>query len=103
MPHLHVGHGQVDFTVEVFVVWNDRVLLRRHDEFDFWLSVGGHVELQRPLARRMRAPMTGAVTQRRRYFADALGKSMCSAPLGLVPFRNAFAPAKKRSGCSSHG
>lgn len=42
MPHLH---EKIDFTVEVFVVHNGKVLLRKHDKYDMWLSVGGHVEL----------------------------------------------------------
>jgi 8-oxo-dGTP pyrophosphatase MutT (NUDIX family) len=45
VPHVHDKPGQVDYTVEVFVVHGDRVLLRLHDKFGIWLSVGGHVEL----------------------------------------------------------
>ncbi|MBI3630765.1 MAG: NUDIX domain-containing protein [Candidatus Sungbacteria bacterium] len=41
MPHIH---EKVDFTVEVFVVYRDRVLLRKHDKYKIWLSVGGHIE-----------------------------------------------------------
>lgn len=42
MPHIN---EEIDFTVEVFVVYNNRVLLRKHDKYGIWLSVGGHVEL----------------------------------------------------------
>lgn len=42
MPHLH---DKIDFTVETFIVYNGRVLLRRHDKYNIWLSVGGHIEL----------------------------------------------------------
>ena len=42
MPHIH---NKIDFTVEVFVVHNDRVLLRKHDKYNIQLSVGGHIEL----------------------------------------------------------
>ena|ERR1700733_11842922 len=42
MPHIH---EKIDFTVEVFVVYKDKVLLRKHDKYHIWLSVGGHVEL----------------------------------------------------------
>lgn len=42
MPHIH---EKIDFTVEVFVVYKDKVLLRKHDKYNFWLSVGGHIEL----------------------------------------------------------
>jgi len=41
MPHIH---EHVDFTVEVFVVFNGKVLLRKHDKYGIWLSVGGHIE-----------------------------------------------------------
>ncbi len=42
MPHIR---ELIDFTVEVFCVYDGRVLLRRHDKFGIWLGVGGHVEL----------------------------------------------------------
>ena len=39
-------HGKIDFTAEVFVVYKDTVLLKRHRKFNsIWLSVGGHIEL----------------------------------------------------------
>lgn len=42
MPHIH---EKIDFTVEVFIVYKNRVLLRKHDKYKKWLSVGGHIEL----------------------------------------------------------
>lgn len=42
MPHIH---EKIDFTVEVFIVYDNRVLLRKHDKYKKWLSVGGHIEL----------------------------------------------------------
>jgi 8-oxo-dGTP pyrophosphatase MutT (NUDIX family) len=42
MPHIH---EKIDLTVEVFVVNKRRVLLRKHDKYKLWLSIGGHVEL----------------------------------------------------------
>ena len=42
MPHIH---DKIDFTVEVFIVHDDKVLLRKHDKYKIWLSIGGHVEL----------------------------------------------------------
>ncbi|MFH1325320.1 MAG: NUDIX domain-containing protein [archaeon] len=42
MPHIH---DKIDFTVEVFVVYNNKVLLRKHDKYKIWLSIGGHIEL----------------------------------------------------------
>lgn len=41
MAHLH---EKIDFTVEVFIVHKDKVLLRLHDKLKIWLSVGGHIE-----------------------------------------------------------
>ena len=42
MPHLH---DRIDFTAEVFIVYQQTVLLRKHDKYGIWLSVGGHIEL----------------------------------------------------------
>jgi len=42
MPHIH---EKIDFTVEVFIVHKNKVLLRMHDKHHIWLSVGGHIEL----------------------------------------------------------
>ncbi len=42
MAHIH---EKIDLTVEVFIVYENKVLLRMHDKYKFWLSVGGHVEL----------------------------------------------------------
>lgn len=42
MAHIH---ERVDFCAEVFVVCENRVLLRMHDKYKMWLSVGGHIEL----------------------------------------------------------
>lgn len=42
MPHIH---EKIDFTAEVFIVHRDTVLLRMHDKYKMWLSVGGHIEL----------------------------------------------------------
>lgn len=44
MPHLHTQPGGVDLCVEVFCVHGKRILLRKHDKYDIWLGVGGHVE-----------------------------------------------------------
>lgn len=42
MSHIH---EKIDFTVEVFIVHKNKVLLRMHDKYKIWLSVGGHIEL----------------------------------------------------------
>jgi 8-oxo-dGTP pyrophosphatase MutT (NUDIX family) len=41
-PHIH---PKIDYTAEVFIVHKNKVLLRMHDKYKFWLSVGGHIEL----------------------------------------------------------
>jgi 8-oxo-dGTP pyrophosphatase MutT (NUDIX family) len=45
MSHIHQTPGHVDHTVEVFIVYKDKVLLRKHEKYGIWLSVGGHIEL----------------------------------------------------------
>ncbi len=42
MPHIH---DNIDFTAEVYVVYEAKVLLRLHDKYGIWLSIGGHIEL----------------------------------------------------------
>jgi 8-oxo-dGTP diphosphatase len=42
MPHIH---DKIDFTVSVYIVCNDKVLLRYHDKARQWLAPGGHIEL----------------------------------------------------------
>lgn len=41
MPHIN---KLIDFTVEVFIVYKNTVLLRKHDKYLVWLGVGGHTE-----------------------------------------------------------
>jgi 8-oxo-dGTP pyrophosphatase MutT (NUDIX family) len=38
-------HEKIDFTVAIFVVHRDRVLLIHHRKLDKWLPLGGHIEL----------------------------------------------------------
>lgn len=42
MAHLH---DLIDFTVAIFVVREDRVLIVHHRKLDRWLPLGGHIEL----------------------------------------------------------
>lgn len=39
----HTG-DKVCYTAEVFIVYEDKVLLRMHEKYGIWLSVGGHIE-----------------------------------------------------------
>ena len=42
MPHIH---DLIDFTVDVFIVHDNKVLLIFHKKHNMWLQVGGHIEL----------------------------------------------------------
>jgi 8-oxo-dGTP pyrophosphatase MutT (NUDIX family) len=42
MAHIH---EKIDFTVAIFVVLNDRILLIHHRKLGKWLPLGGHIEL----------------------------------------------------------
>ncbi len=42
MPHIN---KLIDYTVEVFIVYNNKVLLIYHKALQKWLPVGGHIEL----------------------------------------------------------
>jgi len=39
-------HDRTDFTVAIFVVHADQVLLVHHRQLDKWLPLGGHIEPQ---------------------------------------------------------
>lgn len=47
MSHIHTLPGQIDNCVDVFIVdtKTKTVLLRMHEKYHAWLSVGGHIEL----------------------------------------------------------
>ena len=42
MSHIH---EKLDYVADVFVVHQDKVLLRMHDKYNMWLGVGGHIEI----------------------------------------------------------
>jgi ADP-ribose pyrophosphatase YjhB (NUDIX family) len=42
MAHIH---ELLDFVVEAFIVYDNKVLLIHHKKLDMWLPVGGHIEL----------------------------------------------------------
>ena len=42
MAHIH---EKIDFTVAIFVVHEDRILLIHHRKLNKWLPLGGHIEL----------------------------------------------------------
>lgn len=42
MAHLH---DALDWTVDVYIVNDGAVLLRKHDKYKLWLVPGGHIEL----------------------------------------------------------
>lgn len=52
MAHLNYA---LDYTVEVFIIYKNTILLRKHDKYDKWLSVGGHIDLgENPLEAAIR-------------------------------------------------
>jgi len=42
MAHIH---ELIDWTAGVYIVHNNKVLIRKHDKYKIWIHVGGHVEL----------------------------------------------------------
>lgn len=42
MAHIH---EKIDFTVDVFIVHDKKVLLIFHKKHNMWLQIGGHIEL----------------------------------------------------------
>jgi len=64
MPHIH---EKIDFTAEVFIVHHNRVLLRLHDKYNIWLSVGGHIELNED-------PMEAAIREVKEEVNIEIGK-----------------------------
>lgn len=42
MPHIH---DKIDFTVAIFIVHGEKILLIHHRKLDKWLPLGGHIEL----------------------------------------------------------
>jgi 8-oxo-dGTP pyrophosphatase MutT (NUDIX family) len=41
MAHIN---EKIDYTVDVYIVYKNKVLLRKHDKYVIWLGVGGHLE-----------------------------------------------------------
>lgn len=42
MPHIH---DLIDFIVNIFIVYDNKVLLIYHRQLNKWLPIGGHIEL----------------------------------------------------------
>lgn len=42
MPHIH---SLYDFTITVFIIFEDTVLLVHHPRYNKWIPIGGHIEL----------------------------------------------------------
>ena len=40
----HINQN-IDFVADVFIVYQDKVLLRMHEKYNIWLVPGGHIEL----------------------------------------------------------
>lgn len=42
MPHIHKN---IDFTLGLYIINDQSILLGRHKKLDKWLPIGGHIEL----------------------------------------------------------
>lgn len=42
MPHIH---ELIDYTISVFIIHDNQILLVEHPRYDKWLPIGGHIEL----------------------------------------------------------
>jgi 8-oxo-dGTP pyrophosphatase MutT (NUDIX family) len=73
MSHIH---EKIDFTVEVFIVYKDKVLLRMHDKFKFWLSIGGHIELNEDPIEAAYREVEEEVGLKVKIIGDALGPNV---------------------------
>jgi len=46
LPGMAHIHEKIDFTVAIFVVRDEKILLIHHRKLDKWLPLGGHIELE---------------------------------------------------------
>ena len=53
MAHIH---ELIDWTAGVYIVHKNKVLIRKHEKYGFWIHVGGHVELDED-------PVTAAIRE----------------------------------------
>jgi 8-oxo-dGTP diphosphatase len=82
MPHIH---DKIDFTVEVFIVHKNTVLLRKHDKYKIWLSVGGHVELDEdPNAAAVREVKEEVGLSIKLWDRDHQAKVFSDGTIGLI-------------------
>jgi 8-oxo-dGTP pyrophosphatase MutT (NUDIX family) len=42
MAHIH---ELIDYTAGVYIVYQNKVLIRKHEKYGIWIHVGGHIEL----------------------------------------------------------
>jgi 8-oxo-dGTP diphosphatase len=42
MPHIH---DKYDFTVGIFIIYENKILMVNHPRYGLWLAPGGHIEL----------------------------------------------------------
>ena len=83
MPHIH---EKIDFTAEVFIVYNDKVLLRKHDKYGIWLSVGGHIELDEdPNEAAIREVKEEVGLDVELYYDDSYPLTQTDSFRGLIP------------------
>lgn len=39
-----INYSDLRYTVEIYVTYNNKVLLKYHEKYDIWVGVGGHIE-----------------------------------------------------------
>lgn len=75
MAHIH---EKIDFTVEVFIVHKNKVLLRMHDKYNIWCSIGGHIELDEDPVQAAYREVEEEVGLKIKIIGDALGPNVAN-------------------------
>ncbi len=97
MAHIH---ELIDWTAGVYIVHNNKVLIRLHDKVKLWIHVGGHVELDED-------PVSAAIREcKEEVGLDITIYSRKSIPPSQENIRHLIPPAHmnihRTGGSSSH-
>ena len=82
MPHIH---EKIDFTVSVFIVHKNLVLLRKHDKYGIWLGVGGHIELDEDPNQAALREVKEEVGLNVKLIGDELAHGHTEKSVNLIP------------------